>query len=89
MTAIERVRRTQRALGAGALAQSLGWGIAALLGILALLSFTGMALAGRELSTEVSLFQVLLFRSVICLAILAALVWTALDLRQLDADAHQ
>jgi drug/metabolite transporter (DMT)-like permease len=41
----------------------------------ALLSFTGMALAGRELSAEISLYQILFLRSVFCLTILVPLVW--------------
>lgn len=40
----------------------------------ALLSFAAMAVAGRELSSELTLFQILFLRSAICLAILLALV---------------
>ena len=43
MTAIERVRRTQRVLGLGAVFQALGWGLAASLAILAGLSFATLA----------------------------------------------
>ena len=39
MTAIERVIRTQRVLGAAAIAQALGWGIASALLIIAAISF--------------------------------------------------
>lgn len=39
MTAIERVTRTQRILGAAAIIQAFGWGIATVLGTLALMSF--------------------------------------------------
>ena len=39
MTALERVRRTQRILGAAAVAQALAWGLAATLGIVAASSF--------------------------------------------------
>jgi hypothetical protein len=39
MTALERVRRTRTVLGAGAIAQSLGWGAATALAILAAFSF--------------------------------------------------
>lgn len=41
----------------------------------ALVSFTMMALAGRELSAEISLFEVLFLRSVFCLAVLLAIIW--------------
>jgi hypothetical protein len=44
MTAIERVRRTQRLLSIGALTQALGWGLAAGLGVLAILSFASLAI---------------------------------------------
>lgn len=44
MTALERVRSTRRILGAGALIQALGWGIAVALGVLALLSFATLAI---------------------------------------------
>ncbi len=39
----------------------------------ALASFTTMALAGRELTQEMSVFQALAFRSIICVAILSAI----------------
>ena len=39
----------------------------------ALASFTTMALAGRELTQEMSVFQALAFRSMICVAVLVAL----------------
>ena len=42
MTAIERVRRTQRVLGAAAITQSLAWGLAATLAIIAIAAFIGM-----------------------------------------------
>lgn len=41
----------------------------------ALASFTGMALAGRELSAEISLFEVLFLRSVFCLTVLSLIIW--------------
>jgi len=40
----------------------------------ALVSFSGMAIAGRELSTEVSLYEVLFLRSTVCLIVLLALL---------------
>lgn len=53
----------------------------------ALVSFSALALAGRELSTEMTLFQVLFLRSVICLLALAVLApylgWPRLTTRHL------
>ncbi|HZD25596.1 MAG TPA: DMT family transporter [Alphaproteobacteria bacterium] len=53
----------------------------------ALVSFSAMALAGRELSSEISLFQVLFLRNVICLAVLGMLAgrlgWRQLATRNL------
>ncbi len=43
----------------------------------ALVSFASMAIAGRELSAEISLFQVLFLRSSVCLLILAVPLWRA------------
>ena len=39
----------------------------------ALLSFAAMAIAGRELSSELTLFQILFLRSAICLCVLVPL----------------
>ncbi|GHD58405.1 membrane protein [Thalassobaculum fulvum] len=41
----------------------------------ALASFTGMALAGRELTAEMSVFQAMALRSVICVTVLALIAW--------------
>lgn len=41
----------------------------------ALASFTGMALAGRELTAEMSVFQAMACRSIICVTVLALIVW--------------
>ena len=46
MTAIERVRRTQRLLGAGAVAQALAWGLATALGVLSIISFAALVVPG-------------------------------------------
>src|SRR5215212_9907070 len=43
MTAVERVRRAQRVLGAAAVTQSLAWGIATALVIFAATSYIGLA----------------------------------------------
>ncbi|MEO8192621.1 MAG: DUF4175 family protein [Gemmatimonadales bacterium] len=50
MTVIERVRRTQRLLGAGALTKAIAWGTAATFGVLATLSFAALAIPalGRD-----------------------------------------
>ncbi len=40
----------------------------------AVVSLTAMALAGRELSAEVSIFEIMFFRNAICLAIIVVLV---------------
>jgi hypothetical protein len=50
VTAIDRVRRTQRMLGLGAVFQALGWGLAASFAILAGLSFA--TLAYPDLATD-------------------------------------
>ena len=44
MTAIERVRRTQRVLGTAAITQALAWGIAVTLSIVALTSFAALVI---------------------------------------------
>jgi len=44
MTARERVRRTQRILGAAAVTQALAWGLAATLAIVAVISFVSFAI---------------------------------------------
>src|SRR5688500_2725999 len=44
MTAIERVRRTQRVLGAAAITQAFAWGAATTLALLAVLSFASLAM---------------------------------------------
>lgn len=43
MTAIQRVRRTQQLLGVGVAAQAIAWGLAAALGVLAVISFAALA----------------------------------------------
>lgn len=46
MTAIERVRRTQRLLGAGAAIHALAWGLTATLGLLSAVSFAALLAPG-------------------------------------------
>ena len=53
MTAIERVARTQRLLGATVIARAVAWGLSATFAILAIVSFAALAspsLASREQS---------------------------------------
>lgn len=77
MTALERVRATRRILGAGALIQALGWGVAAALGILAVLSFATLAIPGlasnRGLQT--------LMAGAVGLSVSAVLLWRARHIR--------
>ncbi|MDP6708990.1 MAG: DMT family transporter, partial [Alphaproteobacteria bacterium] len=54
----------QRSSMAGAVAWMMG----------AIVSLTAMALAGRELSAEISIFEIMFFRNAICLAIVSVLV---------------
>lgn len=51
MTPIERVRSTRRMLGAGAILQSVGWGLAAALGLLAIISFATLLDSGLAENT--------------------------------------
>lgn len=71
MTAIERVRSTRLALGAGAMAQAIAWGVAAALGVLAALSFT--ALAFPALDRDAELHRTIALAAAIATA--AVLVW--------------
>jgi len=52
VTASERVLRTQRLLGAAAIAQSLAWGLACALAILAAISFISLLEPGFDKNTE-------------------------------------
>jgi hypothetical protein len=71
MTAIERVRRTQRILGAAAVTGALMWGLAATLAILATLSFASLAVPALRNDTALQLFAALL----IGLTVVTALLW--------------
>lgn len=46
MTALERVTRTQQLLGGAAITHALAWGIAAMFGVLALISFAALVVPG-------------------------------------------
>jgi hypothetical protein len=52
MTALDRVKRTQRTLGAAAIVQALAWGLATTFAILALISFAGLASPDFEKSAS-------------------------------------
>ncbi len=53
---------------AGSLAGAVGWMMGAVV------SLTTIAVAGRALATEISIFEIMLFRNIICLIIICALV---------------
>src|ERR1044071_1875310 len=55
MTARERVARTQRLIGAAAIAQSLAWGFACTFAILAVISFASLLKPGFDKDTEANL----------------------------------
>lgn len=55
MTARERIRRTQRVLGVTALVQAIGWGLAAILTVLAATSFAAVALRGAQRASSAAI----------------------------------
>ena len=71
MTAIDRVRRTQRVLGLGVVFQAVGWGLAASLAILAALSFATLVYPGLATDSVWQLWAVVPAG----LAITALLLW--------------
>jgi hypothetical protein len=71
MTAIERVRRTQRVLGVAAITQAVAWGIALTLAIIAVLSFAALAVPSIPHDSE--LFDAIAI--IIGAAVAAALLW--------------
>ena len=73
MTAIERVRRTRRIIGAVALARALAWGFALTLLLVALLAF--ISLLSPELSFRLATYQWMALGVGIALSI--ALIWRA------------
>jgi hypothetical protein len=71
MTAFDRVRRTQRILGAAALTQAFAWGLAAALAILAMISFLSLAIPRlRNDSTAYATIAL-----IVGAAVAAALLW--------------
>ena len=73
MTAVERVRRTQRLLAAAALARALGWGIGAALAIAAVIAFAALVIPGLRASSSLEAGVAV----VIGATIAAVLLWRA------------
>src|SRR5687768_13030445 len=71
MTAVERVRRTQRILGAAAVTRALAWGLAATLAIVATISFSVEAIP--RLRDDSALYDV--FALVLGAVVAAVLLW--------------
>ena len=71
MTAFERVRRTQRILGAAALAQAFAWGLAAALVMVAMISFLLRAIP--RLDADAAAFETIAL--IAGAAVAAALLW--------------
>ena len=71
MTAAQTVRRTQRIIGIAAVTRALAWGLAATLGILALISFAALAIP--SLSNRLAGFEILAL--IIGIATTAVLLW--------------
>jgi hypothetical protein len=71
MTAIERVARTQRLLGAAALTHALAWGIAATFGVLAAISFIALVAPGLANNSSSHLWLALLAGVVV----MSGLLW--------------
>jgi hypothetical protein len=55
MTALQRVRRTQRILGAAAVTQALGWGLASALAVVAAIAFASLAIPRLRNDTTLAL----------------------------------
>jgi len=71
MTAIERVRRTQRVLGVAAIIQALAWGIATTLAIIATISFVSHAI--RRLHNDSALLDAIAI--ILGATVAAILLW--------------
>ena len=80
MTPIERVRSTRRLLGTGAVIQSLGWGLAASLGLLAVFSFATMLDAELAQGSRWQLIASILLG----LAVASALLWRTRHLASIN-----
>lgn len=71
MTALERVRRTQRVLGAAAVTQAFAWGLAATLAAVAAISFSSLAIP--RLRNASALYEVIAL--VLGAAVMTFLLW--------------
>ncbi|MEX2109572.1 MAG: DUF4175 family protein [Gemmatimonadaceae bacterium] len=71
VTSLERVRRTQRILGAAAVTRALAWGFAVALGILAAVSFASLVIP--RLRSDTALHEI--FAVVIGVAVAGVLIW--------------
>ncbi len=80
MTPIERVRSTRRLLGAGALVQSLGWGLATVFGLLAAFSFATMLVPALSRGASWQLAMSILAGAVVT----GALIWRTRHLVSID-----
>src|SRR5688500_10048924 len=73
MTPIERVRSTRRMLSAGAILQSVGWGLAAAFGLLAIISFATLLDSGLADNTGWQMSAAFL----VGIAVAGTLLWRA------------
>ena len=71
MTVLERVRRTQKILGAAALTKAFAWGLAAALAIVASISFLSLAIP--RLRTDSTLYGTIAL--IVGAAVAAAILW--------------
>jgi hypothetical protein len=71
VTAVERVRRTQRILGAAAVTRALVWGLAATLAIVATISLSSLAIP--RLQSDLALYDA--FALVVGVAVAVVLLW--------------
>lgn len=70
MTAVERVRRTQRILGAAAVTRALAWGLAVALAVLAVIAFASLAVADLRGDSALHVVVALLAGAVVMLVML-------------------
>ncbi len=70
MTAVERVRRTQRILGAAAVTRAFAWGLAATLAILAVIAFASLAITALRNDAALHMVVALLFGAAVMLVLL-------------------
>jgi len=80
MTAIERVKRTQRVLGAAAITQSAAWGLAATLTIIAIAAFIGKL--SPEVANDATRYHVV--AELIGVLVAGFILWRARQLIRID-----